>query len=337
MENGFSNSGFRLNQWISKYDQWGVDELTERADILAKRALNIWKYPESTYYPITKEFDTYSLADDPDSFTGMKIARYSLQSLEIPVKSWLEMQKSVVMQLYSEDPSIINQIAFGHKTGLKITDNPSDFVEAIPLSPDLYFEGNTSTSAKMVFLRKLLDLYKISYSDLVFYIRDSESDKERENSNLEKLYKFWESALPILQQKNNDNQMFKDSKPKKYQYIYGRIGIPRFVILVGALKDMVRVELKLDRDDLLNKQVFDSIYEHKNEIESKLGVSLIWDRGDAKKASRISHSLENIKVFNDSEFDRVTDFLGKWSSLFYSEIVRPYILESEQFSSLTKS
>ena len=164
----------------------------------------------------------------------------------------------------------------------------------------------------------MLELYHVPFSDLIFYIRDSESDKDRENSNYEKIRKFWTAALSVLQQNNNDNQMFKDSRPTKYQYIYGKIAIPRFVLLVGILKDKVRVEIRLDRDDSLNKQVFDSIYEHKNEIESRLGVSLVWDRGDTRKVSCISHSLENIKVFNDSEFDRTTDFLSIWSSLFYS-------------------
>lgn len=29
MENGFSDSGLRMNQWIAKQNSWGVNQLTE--------------------------------------------------------------------------------------------------------------------------------------------------------------------------------------------------------------------------------------------------------------------------------------------------------------------
>ena len=61
----------------------------------------------------------------------------------------------------------------------------------------------------------------------------------------------------------------------------------RFGICVG--KNTLRVELSL-RDDK-DKKFFDSMFNHKAEIESNYGGEIIWERLDGQKASRIKHEM----------------------------------------------
>ena len=45
MENGFLQSGLRLNQYVAKFEKWTSEELEQRKEHLAERALKIWEYP----------------------------------------------------------------------------------------------------------------------------------------------------------------------------------------------------------------------------------------------------------------------------------------------------
>ena len=49
-----------------------------------------------------------------------------------------------------------------------------------------------------------------------------------------------------------------------------------------------QVEFYIDRGDAeQNKQIFDTLYEHKTEIEAAFGEPLEWQRLDAKRACRV--------------------------------------------------
>ncbi len=71
MEGGFRDSPLRLNKGIGSLDTWNADEITKRADRLAKKALLVWEYPQLPSnvlekYAIPKQsfqLATYSIAD----------------------------------------------------------------------------------------------------------------------------------------------------------------------------------------------------------------------------------------------------------------------------------
>ena len=97
MENGFDDSGIRMNTYIAKKDKWTLAELEERNDYLLKRSLEIWKLPETEFKPAEKQLDSCTLEDDSE-LTGRQIARFSFRNTEQPVSSWVEMFQKV-MQL----------------------------------------------------------------------------------------------------------------------------------------------------------------------------------------------------------------------------------------------
>ena len=81
MQNGFDDSGIRMNTWIAKKDKWALDELGERSEYLMGRALAIWAAPITEYKPeenIALHFNT-----NPDTFSKcheVAIARIGTKS-----------------------------------------------------------------------------------------------------------------------------------------------------------------------------------------------------------------------------------------------------------------
>ena len=73
-----------------------------------------------------------------------------------------------------------------------------------------------------------------------------------------------------------------------------------------------------------NKKAFDSLLIKKMEIESKLGVPLIWNRGDDIKSSKVAYQLNNVSIENETDWLQMAKFHADWSKKFYDVIV-PYL------------
>lgn len=110
MKNGFEDSGIRMNTFIAKKDKWTLSELEERNQYLMGRALEILAAPATTFKPVEKQLDSYTLDDDA-SLSGRLIARFSYKNTEQPVSSWVEMFQKVLQILYAEDKSVITKLA----------------------------------------------------------------------------------------------------------------------------------------------------------------------------------------------------------------------------------
>lgn len=172
MQNGFDDSGIRMNTWISKKDKWTLAELEERSRYLMDRALQIWSLPSTEYKPVEKQLDTYTLEDE-DELTGRQIAKFTFKNTEQPVKSWVEMFQKVIKILYAEDKAIITRLALSKEGNLApyFTTNSGES-KRVEIGDGIYVWTNTSTQSKLSVLNRLFKLYDEEPSDLVFYLRD---------------------------------------------------------------------------------------------------------------------------------------------------------------------
>jgi len=73
-----------------------------------------------------------------------------------------------------------------------------------------------------------------------------------------------------------------------------------------------------------NKAAFDALYQHKDEIETKLGTELQWNRGDDIKSSKVFIQIDNVSIENEEDWPQMAKFHADWSKKFYDVIV-PYI------------
>lgn len=174
MKNGFNESGFRMNMWISKKDRWTAAELEERSSHLSDLALKIWAYPRTEYKPQGRQLEYISLEDDFGVATGRDIAYFRYRNEETQVSSWVEMYKQVLQIIYFEDKSIITQLAISQENGLATHFGVSkeQFNVSAEIGDGIYVWTNTNTQSKLSNLSKLFDLYQIDPSDLLIYLKD---------------------------------------------------------------------------------------------------------------------------------------------------------------------
>lgn len=328
MEHGFSQSGIRLNQDIAKKDKWTLVELEERDSALTQRALKIWVRPTTDYKPAEKQLDSYTLDDDAETFSGRLIAKFNYKNTEQPVGSWAEMYEKVLRILYAEDMSIIENLAGSSEEGVPyhFSTNKNAFIKSAEVGEGIYVLTNSSTQNKLSVLKRVFKLYNEDPNDLVFYLRDNNSQAEEEaGTRFEVRRKYWAFALEKIKEANIENHMFRNVTPAKGNWINGAFGIGSFYICCVANSDSSRVDLYMGKKDKhANKAAYDKLLANKSAIESVLGAALIWNRGDDVNSSKVSYQLNNVSIENETDWLQMANFQAQWSKKFYDVLV-PYL------------
>lgn len=337
MENGFISSHLYLNNWIGQQQHWGLAELEARNQMLMQRAAAIWPMPETNYKPAEKQMDSYSLEDDVD-LSGREILRFSYKNTEQPVTSWIDMMEQVLKILHAEDRSVLSKLAHTsdpeNELDAYVSSRPEDLRNALKIDDDIFVERNTSTATKLSLLRKFFKAYGTDAEDLVFILKDSDADKSAEEAGTrwELRRRYWAFALPYIQQANNDGTgrgCFLNCTTSKENWINGFFGIGGFSFACVANYNGAKVELCLAHfKKERNKKAFDLLWQHKEEIETKLGTPLCWLRLDDKKASYVTLRLEEVSIEKEEDWTRIAKFHAEWSKKFYDTFV-PYLKQMD--------
>lgn len=327
MKNGFEDSGIRMNTYIAKKDKWTLAELEERNQYLMGRAIEIWAAPATTFKPVEKQLDSYTL-DDDISLSGRLIARFSYKNTEQPVSSWVKMFQKVLQILYAEDKSIITKLAVStdDNIALHFSMNESIFTKSVEIGDGIFVWTNTNTQSKLSVLNRVFKLYDADPTDLVFYLRDeNESAEDEADTRYELRRKYWAYALEFIKEAHRDGNTFSNVNPSKGNWISGFFGVSGFNISCVANFDSARVDLYLGKAKKEeNKKAFDMLVAHKDEIENALGVSLNWNRGDDIKSSKVFYQLKGVSIENETDWLQMARFHAEWSKKFYDVIV-PYL------------
>lgn len=326
MENGFDDSGIKMNTYIFKKDKWTLAELEERNDYLIGRSLTIWEFPATEFKPAEKQMDSYTLDDDVE-LRGRLIARFSYKNTEQPVASWVEMYQKMLQILYAEDKTIITKLALSSEdnTALHFSMNEGDFTKSVEVGDGIYVWTNTNTQSKLSVLNRIFNLYGADPTDLVFYLRDeNEATEDEIGTRYELRRRYWTYALELIHEAHGE-ESFSNVNPSKENWINGYFGISGFSICCVANYDSARVEIYFGKvDKAENKKAYDALLSYKTEIESKLGISLVWSRSDDIKASKVYCQLDGVSIENEVDWLQMARFHAEWSKKFYDVIV-PYI------------
>jgi hypothetical protein len=328
-EGGYKASGLKMNQKISGMESWGLPELEERNREMIALAKKIWAYPQTTFVPAEKEFDSCALDDENVELTGREIVKYSYQNVEQPVASWADMFEHIVKFLHQKEKSVLFGLAYQASNGEGISNYVSNTEEglrrAMKVDENIFMERNSSTSMKLSILRRLFTLYNADPMDLVFYLKDMESEKTSETSRFEIRKRYWEYALPIIQKQHSHRGTFNNCMPSTSNTESGFFGIGGFCICCIANYDSARVEFYLGKGDATqNKAAFDLLFSHKEEIEAELDIALTWNRADEYKASWLGCNLNNVSITNEADWPRMARFHAEWSDKICN-VVLPYL------------
>lgn len=329
MKNGFLDSGIRMNQMIAQKDNWGLPQLEERSRCLMEKALEIWSVPVTGYKPEGRQMDSFSL-DDDTNLSGRVIARFSYKGMEQPVTSWIEMYERVMKMLHVEDKSILSKLAYCVDSDVDlapyVSNSPSNLRSYSEIEKGIYLEKNTSTEMKLSLLRRFFRLYHADPADLVFYLRNDNDSSEKDLDRMPELRRrYWNYALDFIRQAHKEDGAFSNVNASKQNWVSGFFGINGFSIVCVANYDSARVEVyfgKPNRGE--NKAAFDKLSANRKEIEDRLGVTLIWNRGDDIKSSKVYYQIGNVSIEEETDWFLMAKFHAEWSKKFYDVIV-PYL------------
>lgn len=212
MENGFLQSGIRLNHYISQFDKWGLEELELRKQKLSEMALKIWEYPQTTYVPVQKEDDIVYLSEDNGVATGRRIQYFIFNGERQDVVDWADMMWEVVERLYAINPLILYQEASGKNVWFSTTEVSKNYKK---LADGLYYSpSHSSTWNKMAILKNLFRLYGIDEDELSFGLLPL-NDESDDTMNEDGANHTW--IVPANENKFRVSDWFRE-----HDYVYWR-------------------------------------------------------------------------------------------------------------------
>ena len=338
MAKGFKESGLRMNTWIAAKDKWTLEEIEERSEMMVSRSLTIWQIPTTSFKPVEKQLDSYTLEDDVD-LSGREIVRVGYKNTEQPVDSWITMMERIIKMLHSDDKSVLTRLAHTNNPDDElddyVSDNPSKLRGALEIEPGIYLERNTSTNTKISMLRKFFKVYGQNPEELVFYLKDQNDDQKEDEigTRYEKRRKYWTFALEYIKSAHGTDGSFKNVNSSKEYWINGSFGISAFSVTCEAKMNRAAVILvmgKSNRD--INKSAYDFLYARKDEIENALGIALNWWRFEGK-ASYVEYHIDGVGINDETSWTQMAKFHAEWSKRFYDVLV-PLLKEWEAKNNL---
>ena len=120
-----------------------------------------------------------------------------------------------------------------------------------------------------------------------------------------KRYEFWDQLLTKAKEKKTN---FQNLSPTHYHWIGkggGKSGLSfNFVVLHNYA--MVEVYLDIGKKDK-NKERYDKLFKHREEIHKIFRDELIWERLDNKRACRISYRFQNVGLKYPETWNELQD------------------------------
>lgn len=147
-----------------------------------------------------------------------------------------------------------------------------------------------------------------------------EAQTVRENSKgIEELRrKYW---TELLDKFNRISKQFQNINPSSDLWLSSGSGVTGIPFSFVATKSYADVEIFINHGEKeVNKNIFDKLYELKDEIEEAYKDSLFWQRLEDKKSCRISSRLEDVDITNYDDWDKIKEFHCNAMIRFYDAL-----------------
>ena len=317
IQNGFLQSGLRLNQYIAHFDKWTLAEMEQRKAELAKTALAVWQYPQTLFEPIKREEETFALSEDNDTGRGKKITAFTFMDTKYHVSDWAGMMWEMAKLLYAINPAILYGEANNPKNvwfqTSKISKNYDELMPGL-----FYCPSHSSTWNKMAILKNLFKLYQIDEDELIFSVahtKETNEDSGDDSSRYENRKRFW---LEFIEYCQENGGLFAKSAGTTDNWIAKAVStIMGTTVVVVITKDSCRCEVYLNTGSKeKNKAIFDTLYQHKEELEQQTGPC-VWERIDDKVTSRIRIDREYVYT-NPEDKENIFKFFIEYSQKMHT-------------------
>ena len=141
--------------------------------------------------------------------------------------------------------------------------------------------------------------------------------------------KYWEYALPkIKDAQGGDGGTYSNCNPAERGAIDGHFGIsvlhPYCEIRTrGSIHCSAGIWIDAGEQSK-TKAVFDLLISHKEEIESKCSMKLVWDRKEGKRSASIYFNLDGVDWRETENWEAICDFHSKMLKELYEYVYSPY-------------
>lgn len=158
---GFSNEAHHLflTEFISQQTQWTAAEIEKRAVMLANRAIDIWRYPATSYKPPAPPRFYYSiLGHKPGFFTGSKPVAFRFKGEEYVVDNWSSIAAQVLKLLVAESEDALRKAAESSTTN-RFSVTPQPTVNSEEFAPGIFACAHGSVCEKCNVLKQALSAF----------------------------------------------------------------------------------------------------------------------------------------------------------------------------------
>ncbi len=118
---------------------------------------------------------------------------------------------------------------------------------------------------------------------------------------------FWAKLIPAMNA--TESKLYQNISPQTSNWISAGSGVRGVGFNFVVAKTFCRAELYIDTgEQQANKIIFDTLFSQKDEIENLFGGSLVWERMDDKRASRVKHE-QPANVFDREQWADMIAFM----------------------------
>ncbi len=188
---------------------------------------------------------------------------------------------------------IVKEAKEEHRAAIEWLNNyTSNEIDFFLIEIHAYKIGNSNPAPKFEVVEKPNDFVKRS---------KNKDDGELNASQTERLI-FWKQFNDRVALKGKPFNIRKPTTDHWYDIAIGTSAAKIAVDLVNK-ENCIILELYIQSD----KDLYDSLYEKKNEIECETGLTFEWNRLDSKKACRIKHFIYGLDFDNHSNYNQLMD------------------------------
>lgn len=187
---------------------------------------------------------------------------------------------------------IVKQAREEHRSAIEwLNNNTKSGIDFFLLELHAYRIGDSDPAPKFEVIEQPNDFIKMSKN-----INSGESLNKSQTERLE----FWNQFNDEILAHGKPFNTRKATTDHWYDVAIGNSACHISITLVNS-DSFVGVELYINE----NKELFDKLFDKKDEIEGLLGFSFSWQRLDNKKASRILHEIDGLNFDDHSNYPKL--------------------------------
>lgn len=328
IENGFKDSKFTLNKLIASCEKWTEEEIIRRTEYLIDRSKKVWPEISTSFVEDEKEEGELISLENEGSFTGTYIEGFTFENTFYEVSSWKDFLVTALQILYDIDKAPLQNLALTSSTFVPAnaffaSEHDTESWKIQKVNEDVFVTVHSSTYDKVKLLISCLELYQIPPSAIQIKAKKREGVLITEGYR-EMSYRFWEKILPLIKEQT---PCFKKRSPTRDPWLLAGSGVGGLYYRMYFSSKICATGFEFNsRDWEKNLRYFDAFLSRKEEIESALGVELVWDRHEDQRLSMINVVRTDLHLDREDDWDEAIRFILNWHKQVYA-VFQP-ILES---------